>query len=227
MAELPAKLPPRVKRVARDALEPRELAFVVAYCDSFKIQRAAIEAGFPPKGAHVQANRLLKRDTIQSALREEMDDRLRDTRVNVDRVLHEIAIMAFADIGDYLRFDADGNFHHDFSGLPRGATRAIQEITIDTYMEGKGENAREVKKTKLRLYPKTQALEMLGKYLKMFVERHEHSGPGGGPIELDVELTTAQREEIEAEVLKNLDFIDDGSPRVVEAEFEEVGGGGA
>ncbi len=223
MAEPPTKLPPRVKRVARDLLDPRELAFVVAYCETFHIQDSAIAAGFPPKGAHVQANRLLKRDTIQAALLEEMDDRLYDVRISVDRVLREFAILAFSDLTDYGLADDKGRFVIDLKNLPSGATRAIQEITTKTLYEGRGKSRRAIgTETKLKLHGKQGSLEFLGKYLRMVVERKELSGPGGGPIELDVELTTVQREEIEADVLKNLDLLDDGSPLVVEAEYEGV-----
>lgn len=34
----------------------------------------------------------------------------------------------------------------------------------------------------LQLKDKLKALELLGRYHKLFTERHEHSGPGGGPI---------------------------------------------
>jgi len=34
----------------------------------------------------------------------------------------------------------------------------------------------------LQLKDKLKALELLGRYHKLFAERHEHSGPGGGPI---------------------------------------------
>jgi len=59
----------------------------------------------------------------------------------------------------------------------------VQEITVDEYAEGSGEDVRLVKKVKLKLIDKIRALELIGKHLAMWVERHEHTGKDGGPIQ--------------------------------------------
>ena len=41
-----------------------------------------------------------------------------------------------------------------------------------------------------------RATELMGKHLNMFVDRHEHSGPGGGPIPTD-DLSKLTNEELE------------------------------
>jgi phage terminase small subunit len=38
-----------------------------------------------------------------------------------------------------------------------------------------------------------KALELVGKHLGMFAERHEHSGPGGGPVEHRHEIEVSER----------------------------------
>jgi phage terminase small subunit len=35
---------------------------------------------------------------------------------------------------------------------------------------------------RVKLADKLEALKALARYLGMFVEKHEHAGPGGGPI---------------------------------------------
>lgn len=42
-----------------------------------------------------------------------------------------------------------------------------------------------------------KALECLGKHLGAFIEKHEHSGPNGGPIRLEDLVAGAQKEESE------------------------------
>jgi len=56
-------------------------------------------------------------------------------------------------------------------------------VTVKDYVEGRGEDAREVKRVRFKLADKRAALVDLGRHLGMFVDRHEHSGPAGGPIE--------------------------------------------
>ena len=56
-------------------------------------------------------------------------------------------------------------------------------MTVETYMEGRGENAREVKKVRFKLAGKRAALVDLGRYHKMFTDKFEHGGKDGRPIE--------------------------------------------
>jgi|SRR5580704_560730 hypothetical protein len=45
---------------------------------------------------------------------------------------------------------------------------AIQELTIDEYVEGKGKDARPVRRTKIKLYDKRPALVEIGRELGLF-----------------------------------------------------------
>jgi phage terminase small subunit len=50
-------------------------------------------------------------------------------------------------------------------------------VTIDTYVEGHGEDAREVRRVKFKLGDKSAALVALGKHLGVFAAtKHEHTG---------------------------------------------------
>jgi hypothetical protein len=76
----------------------------------------------------------------------------------------------------------------DLSQLTREQTAAIQEVTVDTYMDGSGEDAREVKKVKFKLADKRAALVALGRHHKLFTDKHEFGGKNGGPIEGRIEV---------------------------------------
>jgi phage terminase small subunit len=70
----------------------------------------------------------------------------------------------------------------DVSQLTREQTAAIQEVTVDTYVDGSGENAREVKRVKFKLADKRAALVDLGRHHRLFTDKFEHGGKDG-PIE--------------------------------------------
>ena len=64
-------------------------------------------------------------------------------------------------------------------------TAAIQQVTVDEFVDGRGKNVREVKHTRLKLADKNRSLELLGKHLKLFTERVEVSALEGLPERLD------------------------------------------
>ena len=72
----------------------------------------------------------------------------------------------------------------DLSTLTRDQAAAIQEVTIEDYRDGRGADARDVRRVKVKLLDKRAALAEMGKHLGMFKELHEHSGKNGGPIKL-------------------------------------------
>ncbi len=59
----------------------------------------------------------------------------------------------------------------DWSKLPPGATKIIQEITQEEHTGGRGHEAGAVKRTKFKLYSKLDALEKIGRHLGMFTHK--------------------------------------------------------
>lgn len=96
-------------------------------------------------------------------------------RVTEDTIIEEIAKLAFANITDFIVIQQDGTAQTDLSGLTREQLAALSEVTIDTYMDGKGEDARPVKSVKFKLAPKLAALELLGKRHKLWTDVVENS----------------------------------------------------
>jgi phage terminase small subunit len=113
---------------------------------------------------------------IQSAISEAQKKRSERTNITADRVLEELAKIGFLNMQDYITVQGDGTAYIDLSTLTREQAAAIQEITVDEYTEGRGEDARDVRKVKVKLYDKKSALDSIGKHLGMFVDKHELSG---------------------------------------------------
>lgn len=154
------------KRMSKVRL--RERIFARHYVATLNGTKSAIAAGYSEKGANVKGARLLAKDTVQAEIKRLSDLKLEELGVTSHRVLEELARMGFANMGDYIKTQADGSAYVDLSTLSREQAAAIQEITVDEYVEGKGEEAREVRKTKLKLAEKRGSLELLGNYLALF-----------------------------------------------------------
>jgi phage terminase small subunit len=99
------------------------------------------------------------------------------TEITADAVVAEFAKLGFANMADYMRAQPSGDPCLDFSALTRDQAAALQDVTVEAYAEGSGDNAREVKRVRFRLADKRAALVELGKHLGIFKpDRLEVSG---------------------------------------------------
>lgn len=167
MSKKPAKAAP---------LSDKRRRFVAEYLKDLNATQAAIRAGYSPRTANRQGSRLLSDADILAAVTDAKAKRAEAVEVDAEQVLRELCLLGFSDMGTFLRLGEDGQARLDWSDLPQGATRAIQEITQEEFMDGSGDDARPVRRTKFKLYSKQAALDSIAKHLGMFVERHEHSG---------------------------------------------------
>lgn len=146
-------------------LTDRQQLFVAEYLKDFKPMAAAERAGYstPPWSDEV---------------RQAVDVGIRDKRelLSIDGalVLREVAMIAFASMGEY--FEADWKLK-DVEQLTDFQKRAIEAVQIKETVDAEtGDVEREVR---IKLHSKTQSLELLGKNLKLFTERMEISAVEG------------------------------------------------
>jgi hypothetical protein len=100
--------------------------------------------------------------------------------ISPTRILEELARIAFLDPRKL--FDANGDLI-PIDKLDEDTARAINGIDHDAITTA---GATVGRTTKLKILQKTQALELLGRYHKLFTDRVEQSGPNGGPIEHEI-----------------------------------------
>jgi phage terminase small subunit len=149
------------KRLMREELFARE------YILDLNGAQAAIRAGYARKSARVTAARLLTKANVQSIIARSIQERAAKLELSADRVLQEIARLAFSNILDYCS-SRDGQIFVDLSKLTSSQGSAIQEIAVDEEVAGTGKNSHRVRRTRLRLADKRGSLELLGKYLNLF-----------------------------------------------------------
>jgi len=111
----------------RPALTPRRWEFVRQYVALGNGSAAARRSGYSERSASSEASRLLKNDEVIEALEWYRASEAERLGVTPARVLEELAAIAFADLGDYVRI-IDGAPVVDLGELPAGATRAIASI---------------------------------------------------------------------------------------------------
>jgi phage terminase small subunit len=131
------------------------------FCEEYMIDlnatQAAIRAGYSPKTANEQGSQLLAKLSIQNRIAQLQAEQSRRTGVSTDRVVRELAKIAFVNAADLidpktasLKSDAS---HDDLA--------AVQSVKVKTF----GEDGLE---QEVKLADKLRALDLLGKHLGMF-----------------------------------------------------------
>ena len=76
---------------AIQGLTSRQAAFVLAYCETLNPKQASIDAGYSERSAHTTGSRLLTNVAVQRAIREKQAEKVADSRISVEWVLHRLA----------------------------------------------------------------------------------------------------------------------------------------
>lgn len=157
-------------KIPKREFTPKQELFIREYLVDMNATRAYLRAGYKvsEKVARTNGPRMLDNAGISTAINNALGRRLSKLDINNDTVLQEIAKMAFGNMLDYIKVQADGTAYVDLSKLTREQAAAIQELSFEELMEGCGEDARPIKKVKFKLADKKGSLELLGKYLKLF-----------------------------------------------------------
>jgi len=167
--------------MTKDPLNTKQRIFVNEYIVDFNATQAAIRAGYAEKTAHVTGPRLLANVRVAPEIDKAIAKRENRVTVTQDDVIRELAMIAFADMDDYVIWGPRGIIlkSEEERGTGRLVSKVSQTATGQMHLE---------------LHSKTKALEMLGKHLGMYTDRHEVVSEAGITINL-VEAKPPAKEE--------------------------------
>lgn len=126
--------------------------------------RVAYPAVKKEEAAAVNGSKLLRNTKVAAYIQERMQERQKRTEITQDRVLQELAAIAFAKATDYAEIKNECVRIKDTGDLDEQQVRAIAGIK-----EGKFG-------VEIKLNDKEKALELLGRHLGMFKDKVEVSG---------------------------------------------------
>ncbi|MBO0569962.1 terminase small subunit [Clostridium botulinum] len=160
------------------------------FCDEYLIDlnvtQAAIRSGYSKKYAMGHAYELLDKPKIKEYVDKKMKDREKRTEITQDKVLQELAKIAFANGADFAKvvektfmkpiYDKEGNKIDEEEVFYKDV-----ELTLtDDLPEDKKKAIAAIKQTKFGIEvascDKVKALELLGKHLGMFTDKVEVNG---------------------------------------------------
>ena len=143
----------------------KQKRFVEEYLIDLNATQAAIRAGYSPDTAQQMGSENLSKPVIKACLDRAMAERSKRTGVNADRVVMELAKIAFVNAVDVI----DPKTATVKSEASSDDTAAIQSVKVKTF----GEDGLE---REIKMADKLKALELLGKHLGMFKDKVELSG---------------------------------------------------
>lgn len=144
------------------AMTEKQQRFVDEYMIDLNGTQAAIRAGYSAKTADVQASRLLGNVKVQQTISERMAERSKRIGVNQDRVVLELARVAFAKMTDIV--DSEGCIKDSATD---DDLACIESVKFKSSESDTGSSVeREVK-----IGSKLKALELLGKHMGMWNDK--------------------------------------------------------
>ena len=142
------------------AIPPRRAAFVREYLVDLNASRAARDVGYAAKSASVEGSRLLANAEVQAEITRQRAILMEQSNVTPEKIVVELAVIAFSDLGDYIRIHQDGTPSIELGNMSPGATRAIASLNTDVTKTATG---RQTAKLRIKLHDKQVALISLAK----------------------------------------------------------------
>jgi len=158
--------------VSKLGLNIKQEAFCSEYLVDLNATQAAIRAGYSKKTAGSQGFDLLKKPEIEARIAELMAVRGKRTEITADRVVQELAKIAFATMRAFVNVDEFGQPQIDLSGTDDDQLDALAEVQTETVVEqsGRGDQKQTdvIRKTKIKLHDKLGALRELAEHTGVF-----------------------------------------------------------
>lgn len=166
------------KKASHERLTKKQQAFADEYLKDFNGSKAAKKAGYKAKNSRFTAHENLTKPNIRSYISRKMEKRAERTEITQDMIVNELATIAFSDMRDFTHWDKEGVRLKNSDDMG-DEVAALQELT--TAQTEFGNN------TKIKLYSKLTALELLGRHLSLELAKSKHDHTHKGNIQLSIE----------------------------------------
>lgn len=145
-------------------LSKKQQAFVDEYLIDLNATQAAIRAGYKrSEYTDTNANKLLENTRIAEEIEKKMAERSKRTGINQDRVVQELAKLAFVNAADVI----DVNTATVLPDAKSEDLACIQSVKVKRTTKGKNV----IEEREVRFYDKKDSLVQLGRHLGMFKDK--------------------------------------------------------
>lgn len=181
-------------------LTANQFRFIQEYAIDLDGPKAAVRAGYSARTASACATRLLKHVKVRAAILKITKTKTKEAGVDAAWLLRRLADEAEADVQDL--FGKDGKIKSIEEWPEIWRKGLVAGMDVETLYEGKGKDREAVGTVaKVRLSDRVKRLELIGRHVNVqaFRDQLGHSGPDGGPIQVQaVDLTKLTDKELKA-----------------------------
>ena len=163
-------------------LTPKQEKFCAEYMIDGNATEAYRRAGYPGKGAEVSGCQLLKNPKVEARLAELKAAYTERTFITRDRILQELARIAFFDPRKMYRPDGSMKL---LSEMDDDTAACIAGLDVEELYEGRGEDRTDIGRIKkVKLVDKVAALTLAMRHLGMLQDKMELTGKDGEALKL-------------------------------------------
>jgi phage terminase small subunit len=141
----------------------KQRLFVQEYLIDLNATQASIRAGYSRRTAGKIGTENLSKPAIRAAIDEAIEARAERTRVDADKVVRELAKLAFSDWRELGSWGEHGMTLKSSSEITDEAVACVKDVSHTTERRFYGAEMVENAHTKLSLHDKKAALELLGR----------------------------------------------------------------
>lgn len=152
------------KKTGGAKLTPKQARFVEEYLIDLNATQAAIRAGYSPDTAQQTGSENLSKPVISARIAKAMAERSKRTGVNQDRIVLELAKIAFVNPGEVVDTES-ATIREGATADDKAAIQSVKVKTIPTKDGGEGVER------EIRFNDKLKALELLGKHCGMWNDK--------------------------------------------------------
>jgi phage terminase small subunit len=182
-------MPKKSKKISKNKnLSAKRERFCQEYIIDNNGTQAAIRAKYSKKGAGQRAGELLKKIEIRSRIAELEKELVNKIGVTKEMVVREYKKLAFSNAEDVFNWETEVITIENSEGqeIKRKVARPFLK-KLEEMSPAARASISEIRETQhgitIKLHDKKGSLDSLSRYLGMFSDKIEHSGPNGGPIE--------------------------------------------
>ena len=160
-------------------LTSKQQLFLNEYLVDMNATQAAIRAGYSERSARVISCKLLTKTDILAAIQQKIAEKA----MKADEVLEKLTDIARGDMGNFMDISSVSYQLDLHKAKELGLTKLIRKVkqrTV-THVEKDG-TEEETNHIEIELLDQLRALELLGKYHKLFVDRTEVTDADGKSI---------------------------------------------
>ena len=163
------------------ALTDKRRKAIDAYMKCFNKKQAMLEAGYSESMATTNVASVFNNPTVRAEIQRRQNLATHRSDITLDWIVQRLKDIAGADLGDMIDVFSDGTGKINLLKMTPELRRAITKFSVESYTEGRGKNAQEVKRVKVDIADKLKALELLVRHCGLSKEKVavELSGEAG------------------------------------------------